>query len=491
MSNTPEEGSNGSKPVEIFISYAHLDDETALASEEGWITLLHRMLELRLAQLLGERPRVWRDPQMIGNAPITRSLEEKLSSAEIMISVITPRYLKSDWCQREIQAFFERFGEPTRIFKVIKTQVPLERIPEPVRDSLSYLFFRQDPDTKRVRELKPQAPEFDDRLYDLAYDLRLTIERVETHDGEEPAAGATPADGLTVFLADTTHDLEEMHERIRRELVEHGHRVLPAGELPRHRDAAVAAVEAALGESDFAIHLVGGTYGFVPEGAETSILEIQEQLSGRRAEAAGLPRLIYRPPGTECQSGRQRLFLDRLARELDVHPETEFVSTTSDELFQVLHAKLAGLVADRQDATPQANAEQPAKIYVLCDEIDLAAAEQVEDHLFDRGFEPFLPLFGIGPEAAEEDHRLNLERADAILVYQGEASDAWLRKIRYELDDVDATRKEPLRAKGIFLGPPATRHKERLRATGLTVIKSVDELQLDRLADFLEGIEGR
>ena len=218
VSSTPEEGSNGTKPVEIFISYAHLDDETALASEEGWITLLHRMLELRLAQLLGERPRVWRDPQMIGNAPITRSLEEKLSSAELMISVITPRYLKSDWCQREIQTFFERFGEPTRIFKVVKTQVPLERIPEPVRDSLSYLFFRQDPDTKRVRELKPQAPEFDDRLYDLAYDLRLTIERVETHGGGEPAAGPAPADGLTVFLADTTHDLEEMHERIRREL---------------------------------------------------------------------------------------------------------------------------------------------------------------------------------------------------------------------------------------------------------------------------------
>ena len=205
----------------------------------------------------------------------------------------------------------------------------------------------------------------------------------------------------------------------------------------------------------------------------------------------GLPRLIYRPPGTECQSGRQRLFLDRLARELDVHPDTEFVSTTSDELYQVLHAKLAELVADRHDATPRPDADQPPKVYVLCDEIDVEAAERVEDHLFDRGFEPFLPLFGIGSEAAEEDHRLNLERADAILVYQGEASDAWLRKIRYELDDVDATRKEPLRAKGIFLGPPATRQKERLRAAGLTVIKGVDELRLDLLADFLEEIQGR
>ena len=41
---------------DIFISYAHIDDEPLVESQNGWITEFHRVLAIRLSQLMGRRP---------------------------------------------------------------------------------------------------------------------------------------------------------------------------------------------------------------------------------------------------------------------------------------------------------------------------------------------------------------------------------------------------------------------------------------------------
>ena len=41
---------------DLFISYAHIDNEYFPEKTKGWIDLLHERLAIRLAQLLGTRP---------------------------------------------------------------------------------------------------------------------------------------------------------------------------------------------------------------------------------------------------------------------------------------------------------------------------------------------------------------------------------------------------------------------------------------------------
>ncbi|MFP3941764.1 MAG: hypothetical protein ACLF0P_15825, partial [Thermoanaerobaculia bacterium] len=53
--------------IDVFVSYAHIDDEVLGEGQTGWISSFHRALEIRLAQLLGQQPRVWRDPKLQGN----------------------------------------------------------------------------------------------------------------------------------------------------------------------------------------------------------------------------------------------------------------------------------------------------------------------------------------------------------------------------------------------------------------------------------------
>jgi|SRR5215510_14674904 len=54
---------------DIFISDAHIDNESMYGSEHGWIALLHKRLEIRLAQLLGRESRIWRDSRLTRTDP--------------------------------------------------------------------------------------------------------------------------------------------------------------------------------------------------------------------------------------------------------------------------------------------------------------------------------------------------------------------------------------------------------------------------------------
>ena len=52
---------------DILISYAHIDDESLMEGQKGWIEEFHRSLDIRLSQLLGEKPKIWRDLKLQGN----------------------------------------------------------------------------------------------------------------------------------------------------------------------------------------------------------------------------------------------------------------------------------------------------------------------------------------------------------------------------------------------------------------------------------------
>ena len=43
---------------DIFISYAHLDDQSIDEDQEGWISRFHRVLEIKLSQLSTDRAKV-------------------------------------------------------------------------------------------------------------------------------------------------------------------------------------------------------------------------------------------------------------------------------------------------------------------------------------------------------------------------------------------------------------------------------------------------
>ena len=123
--------------LDIFISYTHIDNKPLDDSQKGWITRLHERLETRLGQLLGEEPQIWRDARLQGNEVFDASILQQLNKVAVLVSVLSPRYIKSKWCKDELQEFLKaaeqtgsiRIGNKTRLFKVVKTHIPREDHP--------------------------------------------------------------------------------------------------------------------------------------------------------------------------------------------------------------------------------------------------------------------------------------------------------------------------------------------------------------------------
>src|SRR5262249_48174198 len=144
----------------VFISYAHIDNDHFSGTSSGWIDLFHERLEKRLAQLLGRQPKIWRDRKLAGNDLFNDTIVIELSRTAILLSVITPRYVQSTSCRRELQDFLRlaqqtggvRIRDKHRVFKVAKTYVPLQDHPPEIQELLGYEFYEQDQASARVRE---------------------------------------------------------------------------------------------------------------------------------------------------------------------------------------------------------------------------------------------------------------------------------------------------------------------------------------------------
>src|SRR6185436_10112730 len=207
---------------DFFISYAHLDDQSLIEGEPGWVARLHRLLEIRVGQLLGETPRIWRDPKLQGNDYFADTLLESLPKVAALVSVLSPRYVHSEWCTRELTEFCRasagsggvRVADKSRIFKVVKTPVPPEQHPHEVQPLLGYEFYVVDQQSGRPRELfqayGPDAERaFLAKLDDLAYDIARLLELLRSNGSETASPAASKG---TVYLAETSFDLREERE---------------------------------------------------------------------------------------------------------------------------------------------------------------------------------------------------------------------------------------------------------------------------------------
>jgi hypothetical protein len=151
---------------DIFISYAHIDDLDPFGREKGWIDLLDEQLSVLLAQALGYKVKIWRDGHDLhGNDELQGAIGDAVTRSLLLIPVISPRYVQSDWCRREMEAFHATEPLPgagpgfrSRVFKVVKTPL-LEHLkklePVQIKDLIGYQFYSEDESTGLTSEFSP------------------------------------------------------------------------------------------------------------------------------------------------------------------------------------------------------------------------------------------------------------------------------------------------------------------------------------------------
>jgi hypothetical protein len=491
----------------LFISYAHIDDQPLDPGQKGWITRFHGALKAILSMRMGREVKIWRDENLRGNTAFSNEIVAQFKASAVLISIITPRYLNSEWCTREAREFCETaeragglmIGNKSRVFKVIKTPVDdqeADGLPAQMKDLLGFEFFAYKDGAPL--ELDPDyGPEYS-QLYKqkvavVAHDIAQLLKTLQTEGNESNDVGRrnTPPspNRPDVYLAQCSYDRKPQRELIEGELKRLGYPVLPDKRLPMDEEEYVAAVEALLARCALSIHLVGENYSAVPDGPTgKSVGILQNELAAARSRSGGLKRLIWLPPGTTSQNPLQRAVIEALPHDAEALFGADLIAGDIEELRTAVHTTLRKIEqpepkqreSNRADAQASAG-ESARRIYFVCDEKDRKASVPVRKLCKQLEFDVALPAFEGDASEVRKDNEQNLAACDLVFVFYGAGDAAWKRAIDNELRRMAGYRRgKPLPPIITYLAEPTTTDKQDL-------IDMEEPGLIDGLAGFAES----
>jgi hypothetical protein len=342
--------------------------------------------------------------------------------------------------------------------------------------------------------------EFWIKLDDLAHEICALLERIEHSAG---GAAPAPVDLGSVYLAETTGDLREQRDIIRRDLQQQGYTVVPAEPLPHvHADLA-AAVRADLARCRMSIHLLGRNYSLIPEGGSASLVEIQNELAIERGTEGNFPRLLWIPQGLEVTDARQQAVLESIRMDPRLAEGSDVLETYLEDFRTLVQARLegaraaeapapvsSGAPATTASATPQADSNARS-VYLIYDQRDADAAAAWADILFEQQIEVLNPVFDGDEAEIREYHDETLRTCTGVVIFHGAATEVWLRRKMRELQKCAGYgRTLPPPALAICLLAPRTPEKERFRTHEGLVLRGWDGASPDTLGPFIARLRG-
>lgn len=460
---------------DAFISYAHIDNEPLTPGEKGWVTQFHATLQTMLSQRLGERARIWRDEKLAGNDVFADEIVDQFPKTALLVSILSPRYLRSDWCMRELREFCAAaartggvtVGNKSRVVKVVKTPVDAAAtLPEAVQRVLGHEFYA--PGDGAPRELDPAfgdeaRQQFLSKLSRLAWELAKTLQQLTQTGPADPAVAAGPPKPA-VFLADCGSDLRDAREQLAMELRAHGHEVLPAHQLPPDEVALLPQLTEQLERCTLSIHMVGAGVGPVPDGPTGRPLAVLEnQLAAERCRQGALRRIIWLPDGVAGQRAEQQAFIEALQRDATLQYGADLLRGDVETLKGAVHAALRKLEAPAAPPPAAAAAGTQPVVHVLMSEADRAAVVPLLKLLRGKGVQVTFPVFAGDAAAVREANAQQLAGCDAVVLFYGVGDEVWKFHQQSELKkQVAAGAVGRRRSEWTCVASPSTPDKELL-----------------------------
>lgn len=493
-----------------FISYAHIDNQPISDEDEGWISNFHELLQSMVSMKLGEKVNIWRDNKLRGSDIFSDEIVQQFPKTAIFISVITPRYINSEWCTKEIKEFYKvaaenlglRIENKSRILKVVKTPVDRNRMPLEVKESLGYEFFKLD-ENGRPKEFnkvfgEEYARAYLSRLDDLAYDIQEIINLINQGlDDELPIVDVKLIDRpegkvKNIYVAHTSYDLADARDQLIRELRSHGYGILPQESLPIYAEELRQEVSVSLEDADLAIHLVGKSYGGVPDGPEEkSAIMLQNDIAAQHSADSGLKRLVWVADTAQIEDKRQAAFVQSLNEDKEVQRGAEVIEGSLEELKTAVFDKIRQLEKPVNSQIPSEGTDQDKKIFLICDARDRKATIPLRKYLKSQNLEVQTPLFEGEPTDIRKDTEENLRTADAIILFYGEGDAYWKRSKESEIKKLSQYgREKPLMASYTYLAHPDSADKiDMIEMEEDNLINGMAEFSPEIMDAFMKELE--
>lgn len=397
---------------DIFVSYAHVDNKPFSGLETGWITHFVTNLQLMINSKIGraEDYSLWQDFRLQGNTAITPEIETQVKAVQVLLVFLSPGWIASDWCQKELRLFCEKHGDvKDRIFVIELDSLPREEKPAAFHDLLGYSFWLKNEHNK-IRKLgfpEPQKTdlEYFNRLIDLSSDV---VQALANFRPEITTETQTFIPKATIYVAPVNDALYDQRANLVSELKQFQIAVLP------EKNALTADTASELDKCSHFVQLLSAdrVMGIpqqqlaIAEKAGKPVMQWCDQklnisidsinpehkqlLEHKTVIAAALPDFIRmvretvlpkENPGLGSvppkQPGKKMIF---------VHAgQEDFLQAQTITVF--LQRKGYGFVLPSYDGTPERIRKTIARGFQFCDVLlvlqQKTAAEVIEDHLFD------------------------------------------------------------------------------------------------------------
>ncbi|MCE7862444.1 MAG: DUF4062 domain-containing protein [Bacteroidetes bacterium CHB5] len=472
--------------IDVLITFAEKDNETAQKNEMGWVTQFKKFLELMLVQVQGSKPNV------ILKSEFDSATAPALNNAAILVPILTKEFTLSGRCLDNLETFYKNTeaSKINRVFKVLKTPLSTAEQPPRLRDLLGYEMYQLDAETglqKEYSDLFSQEAEkqYWMKLVDLAYDIHDALMILKEGDAKSSVKNIYKR--KSIYLAETGHDLSVQRNIIKRELQRHGYIVLPKKTLPAQANEVINVVRKDVEECSLSVHLVGNAYGEIPEGGDCSIVDIQNQIAAevalkKKQNKQEFSRLIWISQNLKNASDKQRAFIDMLKRDTEAQEGAEILQNPLEDFKNIMREEL--LESQEHKSTEESDSKS---IYLVHDKIDDAEVRPFRETIEKSGFKVLTPAFEGDLLEVRKQHIDNLRNFDGAIIFKGKVNDQWVRmKVLDLLKAPGFGRKKPIQGKAIVAATGAT--LDGFKNQNLTLISGDSNRSLENLKNFLQDI---
>jgi TIR domain len=484
------------QPVQIFMSYAWKDNTLPPddpSAEKGFATLLWEQIDYEF-EASDPKPLLWQDRNKIDDGQqFNPIIEQEIARSSLFLAVLSNHWLASEYCQRELKLFRERWGHEDdytfghRIILAHKTLVPEDRLPKIFPIQRGFRFFSISADgTEHPFHRRGRG---NTQFFSMAGNLGQVLAKHARHKEppgnlvNPPAPQPRQPTGRKIFLAKPAPDMRADYLRLHKELTDEGYNVEPpaSAEIPLDTLVATKFIDDALAGAEASVHVLGKSAGHAPADLEPIV---RFQLA-KTAEKISMPNLAERArPEFRRIIWAPRIFEDAKGQTFERDPIDTFKSfgrqlpgdrVEGDSISPFVEFLIANL-GSLGEQVPPPPLPSNGQIYLCHDETDTRYAIEVAELLDENNISYVMPVYYNTSELERRRfHKASLSECSAVMMCWANASELWARAQSRELRSWQMLgRKEQFACRGLIAGPPPDARKEDKLLRHLFPPKDID-----------------
>ena len=493
-------------PYDVFVSYAHSDDECPKGAEFGWVTTFKEELRKLLRRRIGgQGADIWMDHLLTSNDRVTDTLMQTVRESRTIVLFMSRGYLRSQWCQAEINRFLEENSahkNKESVFVVALDETNREDWPTRVQELTPIELFKRSM-TGAIELLGYPNPPAESgsaywaKLNELAHlivkhlDQLGTLSRTAPQTSNVASSASSPRRILpVVWIAQPTDDLHTEWEFLVSAIRQRGADVRPLGHSTYSRSdisAFRSAIEADISGAVLLVQLLSATPGYPFAQGSGSTNSIQSSLARLHVETSS-----------------DVSFLKWRSQEIDLE---QIADTTHRELlqgaiacgFEQFRQQVLGAL-DRlmnpkavQDLSPPSVGSASLSLCITGGPKDIDLSNKVADIVENMGHVPIVAQPAPDHDQSPADYRTLFEEllsgANGVILVHGDESALWLQSRHVQVRKVLAQTRRGIWG-ALLDGPPPTKPPLRFADPAVVMLDCRQGVRPEPIQHFIARLSG-